>query len=45
MGKMMFTTIDSENVNAILAMRFEDFGLGRRLALWKPLAWGGDIYD
>jgi len=41
MGETMYSTIDPENVKAILATQFEDFDLGQRLVLWAPLAGAG----
>jgi hypothetical protein len=37
MGRKLTTTIDPENVKAVLATNFQDFGLGHRLASMGPL--------
>jgi cytochrome P450 len=37
MGESFFNTIDPENVKALLATNFKDFGLGQRLDAFGPL--------
>lgn len=40
-GLTFVTTIDPENVKAVLATNFKDFGLGHRLAAFGPLFGSG----
>jgi len=37
MGKTFFNTIDPENIKAVLATNFKDFGLGERIEAFGPL--------
>ena len=37
MGRVFINTIDTENIKAILATNFDDFGLGHRLHTFGPL--------
>jgi len=40
-GKTFITTIDPENIKAILATRFDDFGIGQRKNTFGPLLGNG----
>ena len=37
MGRELINTIDGENIKAVLATNFEDFGLGHRIGTFGPL--------
>lgn len=37
MGQTFYSTTDPENIKAILATNFKDFGLGKRLETFGPL--------
>lgn len=37
MGRELINTIDGENIKAVLATNFEDFGLGHRIGIFGPL--------
>ena len=41
MGNTVYNTMDPENIKAILATKFEDFGVGPRLDFFGPLLGNG----